>query len=356
MCQSNCNTKNKKGKHLSYEDRVKIGHLYNIQDKNYTEIGEEIGYHRTTVSREIKKGLVELKNSDWSTREEYVPEKGQEIYELNNTAKGPDLKIGKNKKLAKFIEKRIKENRSPVVVAVDIRKSEEFDMRLHWRTIYNYIDKGVLNLTREDLVHGNYKVDKQRPKESSKTTRRKEGRTIRDRPQEADSREEFGHWEMDLVEGKKEKGEPFLLVLTERKTRHEIIEKIPSKTSKSVIKGLDRIERRFGVVNFRETFKTITTDNGSEFADYEGIEESFTGSSISRTSQYYCDAYCSWQRGSNEVANRFIRRFLPKGSSFKGVKRTLVKKIQKFINTYPRKLFDDKNSKELFEAELSFSI
>ena len=169
-------------------------------------------------------------------------------------------------------------------------------------------------------------------------------------------REEFGHWEMDLVEGIKEKGEPFLLVLTERQTRQEIIEKIPNKKAKSVVKGLDRIERRFGVVNFRETFKTITTDNGSEFADYEGIEESFTGCSIPRTSQYYCDTYCSWQRGSNEVANRFIRRFLPKGTSLKGITGSQVKKIQEFINNYPRKIFDYENSDKLFKEKLSFSI
>jgi IS30 family transposase len=356
MCQDNCNTKRSKGEHLTYKDRVKIEHLYNQQDKNFAEIGRELNCHRTTVSREVKKGTVELRDYEWEKIEVYSPEKGQEVYEQNATAKGPDLKIGNNSELAKFIEKRIKKHKSPAAVAQNIRESDKFDIELHWKTIYNYIDKEILNLDREDLPHGNYKTGKERPKESATTTRRKEGRTIRDRPKEADTREEFGHWEMDLVEGLKGKGEPFLLVLTERQTRQEIIEIIPNKKSESVVKGLDRIERRFGVVNFRETFKTITTDNGSEFADYEGIEESFTGSSIPRTSQYYCDAYCSWQRGSNEVANRFIRRFLPKGTSFKEIKRALVKKIQKFINTYPRKMFGYKNSDELFREKLGFSI
>jgi IS30 family transposase len=66
--------------------------------------------------------------------------------------------------------------------------------------------------------------------------------------------------------------------------------------------------------------------------------------------------YCSWQRDSNEVANRFIQRFLPKGTSFKGVTRNLVKKIQEFINTYPRKMFGYGNSDELFREKLSFCI
>ena len=98
MCQDNYNTKRNKGEHLSYEDRIKIEHLYNQQEKNYTEIGKELNCHRTTISREIKKGEVELKNSDWSTRKEYSSRRGQRIYEQNNTAKGPDLKIGNNNK------------------------------------------------------------------------------------------------------------------------------------------------------------------------------------------------------------------------------------------------------------------
>lgn len=79
------------------------------------------------------------------------------------------------------------------------------------------------------------------------------------------------------------------------------------------------------------------------------MEESFTQSSIKRTELYYCDAYCSWQRGSNENNNRFIRRFLLKGTSFKGLSRKFVKSIQKFINTYPRKMFNFKTSEQLFE-------
>jgi len=104
-----------------------------------------------------------------------------------------------------------------------------------------------------------------------------------------------------------------------------------------------------GVVKFRETYKGITTDNGGEFYDYERIEESFTKSSIKRTKVYYCDDYSSWQRGGNENANRFIRRFIPKVDSFKGISRNLVKYIQKFINTYSRKMFNFMTSVELFQ-------
>ena len=121
----------------------------------------------------------------------------------------------------------------------------------------------------------------------------KKGRTIHDRPEEIDTREEIRHWEMDLVEGLKGQKEPYLLVLSERKTRKEIIELIPNKSVESVGKALDRIEKELGVVKFRKTFKTITTDNGAEFRNWRVIEQSYTGSKKRRTNQYFADAYCS---------------------------------------------------------------
>ena len=350
MCQNDYNTERTKGKHLTLDDRKLIAHLYNYQNKNYTEIGEELNCHRTTISREINKGEIPLKRTQDSYKEFYDYEIAQWAHDNNATAKGPSLKIDKNHALAQFIEKKVNEKYSPEVIAELIKNDDRFDMCLSYKTIYNYIDMGVLMIDREDLVYGNYRKDtKNKRKESSQTKQHKKGRTIRDRPEAADERSEIGHFEMDLVEGKKGCNDPYLLVLTERKTRAEIIEKIPDKTQDAVIEGLDRIERRMGVVKFRETFKSITTDNGREFYDYERLEESFTKSSIKRTAIYYCDAYSSWQRGSNENNNRFIRRFLPKGESFKGITRNFVKFIQEFINTYPRKMFDFKTSRQLFQ-------
>src|SRR6056297_2455279 len=117
MCQSNYNTERKKGEHLKLKERYEIALLYNKQNKNYTEIPGIIGCDRTTISREIKKGLVKLKNSDWTYRDEYVPELAQRIYDLNATLKGPKLKIGKNIELAKFIERKVKGNYSPEVIS-----------------------------------------------------------------------------------------------------------------------------------------------------------------------------------------------------------------------------------------------
>lgn len=359
MCRDNYNTKksnNKGSKHLTYKDRIKIEILYTDQGiKNKAEIARRVGFHRSTISREIKRGMTKQKNYDWSYSEVYRADLGQTIKDENAKRKGPNLVISKDSDLADYIETEIENGYSPEIIANWIKKDDSFKIKICAKTIYNYIDRGILLVSHEDLICGKYKKRKTK-KESKRTTRQKIGRTIHDRPEVAENRDEVGHWEMDLVIGKKTKDEPVLLVLSERATRTEIIEKLDSKTNQSVVDGLDRIERRMGPKVFREVFKTITTDNGSEFKDYEAIETSFTKSDIPRTKQYYCDAYCSWQRGTNENINRMIRRFLPKGTSFKNTTRKMVKRIQNFINTYPRKMFGFKSANEIFDKMCDYEI
>ena len=353
MCQDKYNTNKKKFKQLTYKDRIKIEPLYNKLHLTYTEIGKIIGKDRTTISREIKRGLVKNLTSELIEIYVYSAEVAQRKNEEKESAKGTYLKIGTDIKLAKFIEEQIKEEKmSPEVIGEKIKK-EKFSTTLCYKTIYNYIEKEILDIKREDLTYGKYKKKEERGKEESEFLKpNKEGKTIHDRPKEVETREEIGHWEMDLVEGLKGQKEPYLLVLSERKTRKEIIELIPNKSAESVSKALDRIERKLGVVKFRKTFKTITTDNGAEFRNWKMIEKSYSKSKKVRTRQYFADAYSSWQRGTNENINKMIRRFLPKGSSFKGLKQEDVKRIERWINNYPRKIFNFKTSEQYYQEEI----
>ena len=130
MCQEQYNTKRKNFKQLTYKDRVKIEALYNELHLTYTEIGKD----RTTISREIKLGLVELETS-YLPVWKYCAEVAQRKNEENETAKGTNLKIGKDIKLANFIEKEIKEEKSsPEVVEYKI-KQIKFSTTLCFKTI-----------------------------------------------------------------------------------------------------------------------------------------------------------------------------------------------------------------------------
>lgn len=121
---------------------------------------------------------------------------------------------------------------------------------------------------------------------------------------------------MDLVVGAKgTKGA--VLTLTDRQTRLEICRKLPDKKAASVRAALDQIEKDMGERRFRDTFRSITTDNGSEFLEYEQLTKSvFQGK---RFEVYYCHSYSAWEKGSNENANRLLRRFFPKGTDFSKV-------------------------------------
>ncbi len=81
-------------------------------------------------------------------------------------------------------------------------------------------------------------------------------------PLKANDRSEFGHWEIDTVIGKKTKGQAALLTLTERKTRKEIIRRLPEKSSQSVQEALKKLSEEAGPL-FSKAFKSITSDNGS---------------------------------------------------------------------------------------------
>ncbi len=138
----------------------------------------------------------------------------------------------------------------------------------------------------------------------------------------------FGHWEMDCIEGKKGTRRT-LLVLSERKTRREIVIAMEAQTAKNVVASLDKLERLYGD-RFSKVFKSITVDNGSEFADCAGMERSSLGEGT-RTKLYYCHPYSSWERGTNENINRMIRRIYPKGTDFREVTDADIKRAEEWV-------------------------
>ena len=344
------NTRTAKGKHLNYEKRIRIEALSKAGLKTGA-IAKQIGCSERTIRRELAKGRVELLNSDLTVRYEYSADVGQQKHEYAGTGKGPCLKIGKEYELAAFIEAEIKEaKKSPYAVAEEIKKDGRFQITISYKTIYNYIDMGLFpNLTNKDLPVK--KSGKKRNYNHVRTAaNNSKGTSISERPAEVEERAEFGHWEMDTVVGKSGTKD-CLLVLTERKGLHEIIRKMPSKSQCCVVKELDKIERQLGTEKFKEIFKTITCDNGCEFLNYEGMEQSAVSVGV-RTKVYYAHPFSAWERGSNENANKLIRRFIPKGSDIAEFSPERIQLIEVWINNYPRRRLGGKSSLDLFQLPL----
>lgn len=345
MSRLNYTTEGRKGKHLTYEERIKIEALSKAGMKS-EEIAKQIGCSGRTVRRELAKGRTELLNSDLTKRIEYSADIGQQKHDYAATAKGTPLKIGIDYELVKYIEQLIiEEKMSPYAAAEKIKQIGTFKTTLSYKTIYNYIDMGLFpNLSNKHLP-----VKKEKKKRGYNVVRpainHAKGKSISERPKEIEKRDEYGHWEMDTVVGKSGT-KAALLVLTERMTRQEIIRKLQSKSQYCVVKELDKIERKLGSKTFRETFKTITCDNGSENLDCEGIERSVLVQE-NRTEVYYAHPYSAWERGSNENANKLIRRFIPKGADIGEFSAEEIEMIEHWINNYPRKIFDGQSSNML---------
>ena len=333
--------------HLTKTDRYKLEAALLAKEKPQA-IADRLHVHVSTIYREIKRARMIQRNSDWTEEERYNPDEAHRKYRENLEKKGAGLKIGNDRELADFLEKKvIEEKYSPAAALASIKiEGKKFSTSICVSTFYSYITKGVFRfLTNADLPE---KPKKKRTYKKVKTMKRPpRGDSIEKRPAEVDTRETFGHWEGDTVYSKKD-GSKALFVLTERLTREEIIVRIKDRTAESVIKALDRIERKYGPVLFRKIFQTITVDNGGEFADVDRLERSALRKTLNRTKVYFCHPYSSYERGSNECQNKMIRRPFPKGTDFGNVTDAEVAQAERWMNNYPRKILGWKTSEMLF--------
>jgi IS30 family transposase len=295
---------------------------------------EVIGCTTKTLEREIKRGTWQyLDGATYEYKEKYSWDVAQRKHEESGKNKGRYAKINDAPELRKFLENQIKKRNYSPEAALAKAKEKGFIVAISVKTLYNNIDRGEIDVSRKDLLRKEgWKQDKRKPR---KATNNLKGESIDNRPEKANNRSEYGHWEMDLIVSCKS-GKGALLTLTERMKRQEIIIRLPDKTQRAVKRALDRLERRYGV-RFQEVFKTITTDNGSEFLDFESLEKSCR-LKAKRFKMYFAHPYSSWERGSNENANGIIRRFFPKGTDFGKVSLAKIQAVEDWMNDYPRKI------------------
>lgn len=306
-------------------------------------MAEVLGVSLQTIYNELKRGTyTRLDPVTYEYYDTYSPDIAQQRYDFLLTGKGPALKIDTDYAFIEYIEQRVlKDGISPCAALGELKRKNLPYTHISKTTLYRYIREGLFpHLTMEHI----------RPKEKKykkvKARRAPRGTSIEQRPLTINARTEFGHWEMDCVCGPTK---ATILVLTERKTRREILHPMKSQSAANVVSFLNKLEKRFGK-DFKKIFKSITVDNGSEFSDAKGMEKSiFKGK---RTEVYYCHPYSSWERGSNERMNREIRRRIPKGSNIANYTPAQIKEVQDWVNNYPREIFDYATSEELFQAEL----
>ncbi|QMI85763.1 IS30 family transposase [Carnobacteriaceae bacterium zg-84] len=299
---------NTKGKHITEKERYFI-EKWKKEGKSNREIGRLLGKNHQTINNEIKRGLIDL--SFHGGTKEYSAQKAQNDYRRLRLAVGRTDTWTVEKEA--LIREKIMDKYSPEMI------SQLPDMP-SCTTIYTWVYKGwITGISRKHLLyprkHKPLKSNEKRP------PRKTNALSIEQRPQEINERKEIGHFEIDLVILNKKRGQQ-LLTLTDRKTRYEIIRLIPDKTAQSVNIALTSIQQDYLI-------RSLTADNGSEFLR---LDEAIT------CPIYYAHPFSSYERGSNENANRLIRRWFPKGTTT--VTPNEVTAVEQWMNRYPRKLFN----------------
>lgn len=338
MEQDHSTKESKKYAHLSEKDRYKIEAMLESR-KTVSEIAALLVRSRSTVHREIKRGAIKRMQTDLTEKKEYRAHVAQADYKKRCLNRERSLKIGKDRKLENYIRQKITKDRfSPDAVIGQIKaRGLVFKGMICTKTLYNYIDAGIFSgISSKDLWEKS--KQKKRPYKTvvRVTTKNRRARSIEDRPRQARDRTEYGHWEGDSVKSARQ-AKTGLLTLTERKTREQLIIKVPQATHEAVQSAFDELERKLGS-QFGIKFKSITFDNGSEFLNWQSLEASVLKRGEQRMTIYFAHAYSSWERGTNENQNRMIRRFIPKGYDIGGFSDNEIKTVEDWMNNYPRRI------------------
>lgn len=330
-----------KGKHLSYENRALI--QIRLKD-NYSirAIAREIGCSPSTVSNEIARGSVTLYNGQVIR---YKASTGQKTYENNRKHCCRHYNFLSRSAFLRYMQQHFIEDGWFLDACVGRALLDGIFTReqiVCTKTLYRYVDLSLFGIKNHNLPE---KLRRKTKKHSCRLHKKKLGRSIEERPKEIESRDEFGHWECDLVLGNKTRDDQVLLTLVERKSREFLMLPIAGKTSECVMKAMKQLQETYSE-HFGEVFKTITTDNGSEFADLSELEK------MADTLVYYAHPYTSSDKGTVERHNGLIRRFIPKDKRIDDFTGQQISDVETWCNSLPRKLLGYRTPDEIFEEEI----
>lgn len=333
----------KKQHYMTSEERYKL-EAYLEAGKGVSWISRKMGFCRQTIYNEIKRGQCwQVKEIHGIERDvlRYSAQIGRQVHKYNQTAKGRPIKLGNDHAYAEFLERKILEDRYSPAAALAAARKIGFSTEICVNTLYSYIEKQVfLHLSNKALwVKGKRKARGDHPVRRIVHPKLP---SITERPEQISQRSEPGHWEMDLVVGTVG-SRTVLLTLTERRSRQEMIFKLPDKRAATIRGVFDHLEHT--MPDFRRRFRSLTTDNGSEFLEYEKLRQSIYGGV--RFEVYYCHSYAAWEKGTNENHNRMIRRWFPKGTDFSKVSKKRIAELQAWMNDYPRKVLGWKTPNEM---------
>ncbi|PAK21484.1 hypothetical protein CJJ23_01680 [Mycoplasmopsis agassizii] len=315
-------------KRLGIQERFAIQILLR-EGNNITEISRKLDKDKSTISREIRIN---------SSHGEYDSAKAEQ---KANERKHKNFQTfeGKYKVFAKYLIDNYKpETKSIKVIIHSFKDKQPNEPVPCWKTVYNWANSGNWFIKRDNLLRNEYKHRK-KPKISYYSKfKHLWVLPIWLRPDYINDRRKFGHWEIDLIIGKKDSNSKNLMNLTERLSRKSFVIHVDSKKPQEINEKLSIL------INEENLFvKSITVDNGLEFSKLNEVVQEL------KIMIYYCGPYASFQRGSNENWNGLIRRFYKKGTDFSFVSKNELKIVEDEINSMPREILGWKSSNKVYD-------
>jgi len=317
--------------HLTPIERGQV-QAWRAEGKSMSYIADRLGRDKGTISRELHRN---------STKNGYDAQRAQEKYHQRREACRPAKRL-EHQPLWEYLIDKIGDGWSPQQVAgrLLIDHPDDLKMRICHESIYQavYGDKRLHCLIK-CLAQAR---PKRRPRGQGKTSRgpsipNRVG--IEQRPEVIEERSRFGDWEGDLIVGAHQQG--YLVTLVDRTSRFLLSQKVETKQADEVVQAVITALEDMPV----SWVRTITFDNGTEFAHHEKMADAL------QISVYFAAPYSSYQRGTNENTNGLIRRHLPKGTSFRELSQHRVAQIVEELNNRPRKILGYRTPREVFQQQ-----
>lgn len=302
-------------KQLNQKEKFYISKRIQVGD-NSRQIARDLNRHPSTISREIERnkdpmtglysGIVAAEKA--TSRQKNAKRKINVMNTISSRAYYTILE-------------ELQKRSSPEQIAAIL--TNELNEPISHQAIYNYISQDKSNGGKLYL----YLRRKGRRYRYAKKVEQvviNGKKSIEIRPLKLTLLQSFGHWEIDTIFGKDQKS--YLLTIVEMRTKYTIIRKIANKEAITVKTELDKIIAETGI-----TIKTMTSDNGGEFAAHADLSKSYD------FDWFFCHPFCSGERGLNENTNGLIRDFFPKGTDFNLTSDEEIIRVQNILNNRPRK-------------------
>jgi len=309
---------------ITSEERYTIAALRR-EGFNQSEIGRHLGRHRSSISRELRRNAARYDGA----------------YRPHGAIERASARRSRSRRNRRFsaadlaqVEALLRNNWSPEQISGRLRRDRA--LRISHETIYRYVwqDKfegGHLYRTLRQAT----KLRRKRHNSYDRRGRLSGKRDISDRPASVETRRRVGHWEIDTVVGGGDKD--CVVTLVERKTGYAVIGKLADRSARGMARRVTKLIRRH-----EDRFRTITSDNGTEFHDYSKIEDA------TKVLFYFATPYHSWERGTNENFNGLLRQYLPKRASQAHLTQRTCDALASELNRRPRKRLGYRTPEECF--------